>query len=172
MFWLQTPPWGRWALAALIAAFALWVELRPDPMVDHPFASQPIARGEALSAANTSMRQVPRGLFEPIPDEAVAGREIPTGSPVLQYFLGGNSADIPDGWWVVTVEVPRSARAGDRVRVVVVDTGQIIEGLVMSVGHPDAFTPYGGSIAVPGDQAPTVAAASAHGRVVLLVSPG
>jgi len=172
MFWLQSPPWGRWILAALIAVFALWMEMRPAATVDHPFVTQHIARGDTISPANTETRPVPLGLFDPIPKGATARSEIPVGAPVLIRDIGETSDGIPDGWWIVTLDVPPSARSGDRVRVVVVDSGQVIEGFVATVGNPDPFVMGGGSVAIPGEDAAAVAAASMNGRVVVLVSTG
>lgn len=173
MFWLQSPPWGRWLLAGLIALFAIWVEFRPATMIDHPFASRPIARGETISPANTTSRPVPESLLEPIADGAIARRDIPEGAPVLNHDIGGSGDGIPEGWWIVTLEVPPTARSGDRVRVVVVDTGQVVEGLVATAADPDPFASRsGGGVAIPGEHAAVVAAAAVNGRVVVLVSTG
>lgn len=172
MFWLQSPPWGRWLLAGLIAVVAVWVELRPTPMTDHPFATVHIARGETISAANTEFRPVPRGIFEPIPDLATARRDIPIGAPVLSHDIGEDSDGLPEGWWIVSLDVPPSARAGDPVRVVIVDTGVVVDGYVASIGDPDPFAVGGGAIAMPGEHASAVAAAAVNGRVVVLVSTG
>lgn len=170
MLWLQTPPWGRWALAAAIVLFVIWTEVRPDPNIDHPFASRHITSGEAITGVNTSTRPVPRGLFEPIPDEATARRDIPMGAPVLSQDLGGTADAVPEGWWIVTLEVPAHAASGSRVRVVVVDTGLAVDGFVTSVSESSGFGGSNGGVAIPGEHATAVAAAAVNGRVAVLVS--
>ena len=64
MLWLQTPQWGRWLIASLLVTLALWIELRPEPTVDHPFAIIQILAGDEIGVANTEMRPVPRGLLD------------------------------------------------------------------------------------------------------------
>ncbi len=66
MVWLQTPPWGRWLLSALIAAVAIWVEMGPEPSVSHPFAVADIAAGSVVDASNTEERTLAAGLLEPV----------------------------------------------------------------------------------------------------------
>lgn len=102
----------------------------------------------------------------------MARSDIVAGAPILIHDTGEHDGGIPEGWWIVTLDVPPTARGGDRVRVVVVDTGQVIDGYVSSVGDPDPFTIGGGSVAIPGEHAATVASASVNGRVVVLVSTG
>ncbi len=141
-------------------------------MIDHPFATVDIARGETITLSNTHARPVPAGLFEPIGPGAIARTDIPSGDPILASDVGQGDAPIPEGWWIVTVDLPPSARSGDPVRMVLVDTGEVIDGLVASVGDPDAFTVGGGAVAIPGDRAAAVASAAINGRVVVMVSTG
>lgn len=172
MLWLQPSPWGRWLAAASILALAVVVEFRPDAMVDHPFATENIPAGEAISELNTEMRRVPKGLM-PLPEPgAVARRLIPEGSPVTAADTGPPQQIVPAGWWMVEMDVPRSAGVGDTVSIVLLDSGRVVTGVVVSTSSPDAFDPSPGAVAVETGSATEVAVAAAIGRVVVLVSTG
>ncbi len=172
MMWLSSPPWGRWILVVVVALGVIYLEVRPEPTVQHPFATRAILAGETITTDNTELRSVPIGLFETIPGSSTAARLIPSGSPVLTHDVGDKSDPIPSGWWVVSLDVPRSAREGDRVRVVVVDSGLVVEGYVAAAPDPDPFSHLGGGIAIPGEHAATIAGAAVDGRVVVLISTG
>ncbi|HEU4895531.1 MAG TPA: SAF domain-containing protein, partial [Acidimicrobiia bacterium] len=83
MLWFQPVPWVRWLLALLIAGIALYVELRPDPSVEAPFATASISPGDVIDETNTEMRRVPAGLLDTAEPGTVATRSIPPGAPVL-----------------------------------------------------------------------------------------
>jgi hypothetical protein len=170
MLWFEPLPYGRWALVTVIAAFALWVELRPDPTVPLPFAIVDIAPGETLDSSNTEMRRVPDGLFSPADLGATALREISTGDPVLLSDVGDPLASVPSGWWVVAVTLPVSASVGDEVTLVLLDTGDEIEGVVAHPGSDDPFAAADGGVAVPREHAADAAMAAAGGRLAVLVS--
>jgi hypothetical protein len=158
--------------AALIGAVALWVEFRPDPLVEHPFAAGPIVVGDQIDGVNTEMRMVPSSLFEPVTLGGVALRDISQGAPVLSVDVGDASRVVPPGWWMVSVEVPAGAHRGDVVRLVLLDTGTVADGVVASTAATDAFGPTGGSVAVHPDHAGQVAVAAINGRVAVLISTG
>jgi hypothetical protein len=171
MIWLQTPPWGRWILAALVAVIAVWLELRPQTMVDHPFAAAPIPSGESIGDANTEMRKVPAGLFEPVEMGETVARDVPEGAPVLAIDLVGIAAHAtPKGWWVVAIPVPTGARPGDEVKVVVVDTGREVDGVVTAGAPSDPLGSGQGAVALPPEGAAEVATAAFDGRVAVLVA--
>lgn len=172
MIWLQTPPWGRWLLATLIVVLAVWFELRPEPTVAHPFAIVDITRGETIGAANTRARQVPVGLLPDVPENAIASRDIPAGAPILAADTTTTPSMVPRGWWTVRLDVPEGARVGDRVLVVVVDTGLVAEGVVATVPGSDPFAAGTGGVAVAPDHAGAVAVAAVDGRVAVMVSTG
>lgn len=170
MIWLQTPPWGRRLLAAAIVILALWIELRPEPTVEHPFATETITRGTEIGSSNTEMRAVPTGLLQPVRWGAVAIRDVGTGDPVLNTDVG--SEEIPADWWAVSLEVPQTARSGDPVRVVNLDTGETVDGLVVSGPDSDPLGGGVGSVALPSEGAAAIAIASMEGRVAVMVAAG
>lgn len=172
MLWLQRPPWAKWIVVGLVSCIALWVEIRPDPMVDHPFATTEIAPGEPVGAHNTELKRVSSDLFEPTSPGQVALRRIPSGSPIISSVVGEPEAAIPEGWWTITVEVPPGAAVGDRVRIVLLDDGATVEGIVTSVTSDDPLASHRGGVAVEATGASEVAVAAANGRISVLVSTG
>jgi hypothetical protein len=154
-----------------MVAAALWLELRPEPIAEHPFAIVEIARGDPIGAENTEPRSVAEGLFQPLPLDPVASRAIAAGSPVLVSDVAGDDT-VPPGWWIVSVEVPPTARPGDGVRVVLVDTGRVVEGIVAAGPTLDPLGGTPGAVAIPSDDAAVVAAAALEGRIALLISTG
>jgi hypothetical protein len=169
VLWLQTPPWGRWIAATLIAAGALWVELRPVPSVPHPFASADIAAGEEIGAWNSRTREVPAGLFDDVAAEGIATVAIPEGDPILASHLAGDDAAIPSGWWRLDVALPQGADRGDEARVILVDSGETVPAVVASGASDDPLGTGMGSVAVEPERAAEVAAAASEGRVAIMV---
>lgn len=172
MLWLQSPPWGRWLAAGCIVVLALWVELRPDPLGDHPFAANPIAAGETIDESNTDVRRVPVGLLDPVALGATASRAVAEGSPILPADLSERLSLVPSGWWIVSTDVPLSAAVGDPVRLVMLEAGTTVEGVVASASVDDTFGVVSGGVAVPEEVAAEVATAAANGRLAVLVSTG
>lgn len=154
----------------MVTAIAFWLEIRPDPMTEHPFAVTEIATGEAIGDHNTEQRAVPVGMFEAPEDDAHALVDIPAGAPVLASQTGPSRLVMPYGWWIVSLDVPLDADVGDPVRVVLFDDGRTVEGVVSSVGFSDGFTTSTGGVALAPDVASDVAVAAAAGRVAVLVS--
>lgn len=139
-------------------------------MTDHPFATVDILAGEVIGSLNTEMRPVPDGLFEVPEVGASALTDIPAGTPILQSNSGPQSLILPSGWWIVSTEVPDGAQVGDRVRVVLIDQGRDVEGVVSSTGDWDGLTMSPGAVAVSPSEATEVAMAAAEGRLRVLVS--
>jgi hypothetical protein len=150
---------------------ALWLELRPLTTVEHPFSTVQISRGDPIGSDNTELRAVPSGLLQPLPAGAVASRTIAEGQPVLVADIEEQGV-LPPGWWVVSLEVPAMGRPGDRVRVVVVDTGLVAEGVIVSAPTLDSMGGTPGAVALPSDQAAEVAAAALQARVAVMISTG
>jgi hypothetical protein len=172
MLWFEPLPWGRWALVVLVAAIAVYVELGPDPTVDHPFATVSITPGDVIDTTNTEMRAVPADLFLPIETGSVVRRPIDVGDPVLATDVGESDSMVPQGWWVVGVTLPDGARAGDRVRLVLLDTGEEIDGVIAYPGSDDPFDAADGGVAVPSAASANVALAAAEARLAVLISTG
>ncbi len=172
MLWFEPLPWGRWALVVIVAAVAVYIELGPDPTVDHPFATVSIAPGDVIDTSNTEMRPVPASLFTPFDTGSVARSSIASGDPVLATDVGEDDPVVPPGWWIVGVTLPEGARAGDRVRLVMLDTGEEVEGIVAHPGSEDPFDAADGGVAVPSAASANVAVAAADARLAVLISTG
>ena len=172
MLWFQPMPWGRWALVVLVALIAIYIEFRPETTIEAPFATAPITLGDVLDETNTESRQVPVGLFDPAELGEVAKRAVPVGDPVLASDVSEHEAAIPAGWWVVGVTLPAGTDVGEEVRLVLLDSGDEVPGVVANPGSEDPFAPTDGGVAVPPDNSAQTAVAAAAGRVAVLVSSG
>lgn len=172
MLWFQPLPWGRWVLAVLVAVIAVYVEFKPDSTVESPFAITTINPGDVIDATNTELRDVPAGLLETAELGDVATAQIPTGSPVMASDVGERGRTAPPGWWIVAVTLPDGAEVGDEVRIVLLDSGAEITGVVAHPGSDDPFAAADGGVAVPPDSSADVALGAANGRLAVLVSTG
>ncbi|MFP3882135.1 MAG: SAF domain-containing protein [Actinomycetota bacterium] len=172
MLWFQPFPWGRWALVLLIAGAAAYIEFMPDAKVEVPFAVRTINVGETIDETNTELRQIPDGLMETADLGAVAIQRITVGSPVVASAVGERGETVPPGWWVVGVRLPDGAAVGDEVKLVLLDTGDEVPGMVAHPGSDDPFAAADGGVAVPPESSADVALAAANGRLAVLVSTG
>jgi hypothetical protein len=73
---------------------------------------------------------------------------------------------------VVGVTLPDGARTGDAVRLVLLDTGTEVEGIVAHPGSDDPFAAADGGVAAPTGDSGEVAVAAANGRLAVLISTG
>ena len=169
MFWLERPPWAKWLFVAAFSLFALWLEIKPEPMIEHPFATTDIEVGDPIGAHNTELRSLPEGLLEPLAPESHALGAIPSGSPVLAGLAGDRQSVLPSGWWIVTMDVPEQATVGERVKIVLLDEGELVDGVVSSSGFSDGLDFVMGGVAVAPESAQRVASAAIDGRVTLLL---
>lgn len=172
MLWFEPLPIGRWALVILVAAVAAYIEFRPDPSVEQVFALVAIEPGDTVDDTNTETRRVPAGLLDTAESGAIATRPVAAGDPVLASDVAEEGSTIPQGWWVVGVTLPQGARSGDRVRLVVLDDGFEVEGVVAHTGSEDPFDAADGGVAVPSESSSRVARAAADGRLAVLISAG
>ena len=170
MLWLTPFPWARWAATVLVVVGSLWLELRPSGTEPIPFAVAPITPGQLIDGSVVNYVEVPIGILEPADTGTVAMRTIEPGDPVLASSVGDENDPTPDDWWVVTVTLPTGSDPGDPVRLVLLDQGTEVEGVVTSTGDDDPFGSPEGAVAVPPEQSADVAAAAAAGRLVVLVS--
>ncbi len=169
MLWFDPFPWGRWILVLLVAAAALYLEFRPTQTVEQPFATVSILPGEVIDADNSEMREVPTGLLETGDLGDVATEPIVAGDPILADSVGSSDPAIPVGWWVVGVELPDGSNPGDAVRLVLLDSGLEVEGVVAHPGSDDPFAAADGGVAVPPDHSSEVALAAANRRLAVLI---
>lgn len=159
-------------MAILVAAVALYVELRPDATVEQPFATTDLVPGDVVDDINTEMRATPAGVLDGATTGDVVSRPIPMGDPVLRSDVGSGTAILPTGWWVVSVALPNGADIGDQVRLVLLDTGLEIAGVVAHPGSDDPFAAADGGVAIPPESSAEVALAAAEGRLAVLISTG
>jgi hypothetical protein len=169
VIWLQSPPWGRWIAATVIAVMALWVELGPDPVADHPFAISEIAPGDLLTTADVVWKSVPVGLFDPVSPDSVLTRTVDPGEPILASDVGNASDLMPTGWWIIAVDLTVGAKRGDRAKVVMLDTLTVASAIVVSAATEDPLGGLAGAVAVEPDLAAEAAAAAAEGRLAVMV---
>ena len=172
MLWLQPLPWGKWALVIVIAAVAIYVEFRPEPTIESPFATATISPGEVIDESNTELRRVPVGLLDSGERGDIATRGILPGSAVMATDVGEQGRTVPPGWWVVGVTLPDGAAVGDDVRLVLLDAGEEVPGVVAHPGSDDPFAAADGGVAVPPERSSEVAIAAANGRLTVLLSTG
>ncbi len=169
MYWLGSPAYLRWLAAGLIVAGALLLEFRPTHMVDHPFASESIARGDPLSAV--VWRRIPDGLF-PVPDlgGSFAAVDVGEGEPLLPSHVSEAGYVSPD-WWSIPVAMPFGAPVGTSVQLVDSATGQLIEGVIVAEPPDDPFAIEPAAlVAVPPESAAAFAVAAATGQVTVLIA--
>jgi hypothetical protein len=172
MLWFEPLPWGRWILVGLLAVFALYLEIRPESSVEMPFATVDITPGSVIDDTNTEMRPVPSGLFEGAVPGDVARDLIAAGAPVLASDVSETNETIPLGWWVVAATLPDGVQVGDEVRLVLLDSGDEVEGVVAHPGSDDPFAAADGGVAVPPGNSARAALAAANGRLAVLISTG
>jgi hypothetical protein len=155
----------------VVAAFA-WdmARTRTEP---YPFAARDLPAGAPIDAAAVRWRSVPTGLLDPPDLDAAAARvAIPAGDPITAATVGAPPA-APEGWWAVPVELAPGAVAGDEVLLVITDPPLTVPGIVLTPGSGDRYglDAHPASVAVPGEAAALVAAASRSGLVVAATRP-
>jgi hypothetical protein len=171
VIWLQSPPWARWAAALVIAGVAIWIEIRPEPTILHPFAIEDIDRGALVDEANTEMRPVPADMFSPVELGQATASSVRSGDPVLASGLDEEAQRVPDGWWSLEVALPSGAHRGDSARIVLLDSDTVAAGVVVEETGEDPLGSGLGLVAVDPDQAAEVARAVGEGRAVVMIAP-
>lgn len=179
MLWLQRPPYLRYLAGGLIVALAVFVELRPTPTVEHPFALRDLSPGEAVDDQDVDWRQVPQGLLRPVALPGVLSQPVAAGEPLTPTALSQDPPTAPEGWWVVEVPLPLAARRGQEVRLVLTpvlpgDPPATVPGVVVMPATPDdgLSGPAPGLVAVPPDWVEATAAAVAELRVTVALAGG
>lgn len=173
MYWFVDPPYLRYAAAVAVVLVALWFDLRPEPTEPRWMAREPIPAGTHLTVDLFEEIDLPPGLLPRIEPDGVAAMPIAEGEPLLPGHVLAVHA--PDGWWVVSLEIPSHLPTGADLRVVLLSddptvSPEPVPGIVVGPAMDDGFS-FGdpvGSVAIPGDRVEAVAAASARGRVVVV----
>jgi hypothetical protein len=170
VFWLARPPYARRVLTGLLVMFALWVQLRPDPRVAHPFFVRDLPAGHVLTDRDVTMREVPSGVLAPVEPEGTLAVPVRAGEPLIGAVIGDHAA-IPAGWWALDVPVPPGVTPGTPVRLVVdaMTAPRMVPGVVVEVKAGDTFNPSVALVAVPEAEAAVTAAAVATATVAVLV---
>lgn len=172
MLWFQPLPWARWSLIALVVVATAWIEVKPDSKVEVPFAVAPIVPGDVLAEHNVEFRELPEGHFEPAGLGSVAARGVLPGEPILASHVDDSYRVVPVGWWVIPIELPDGANVGDPVRLILLDSGSEVAGVVAHPGSDDPFAAADGGVAVPPEAASEAAIAAANSRLAVLISTG
>ena len=173
MYWLQPPPYLRWAGAVLLVVGAAWWDLRGAATEPHPFTAREIRAGSAIGNEDVVWKRLPSGSFV-IPDlgAAVAEVDLAAGEPISAAVLTG-AVVVPSGWWALPIDVSPQARPGDDVLLVIVEPPLTLAGVVIEAQRGDAMSldHRPALVAVPGEHAPLVAAAEAAGLLVSAFRP-
>ncbi|GBE25751.1 MAG TPA: hypothetical protein ENG98_01945 [Actinobacteria bacterium] len=172
MLWLDRPPYLRWLAASTLVVLALGLEVSGPDLEPYPFVQRSIAAGEAVAVDDLEWRDVPVGILpEPSAVIGPAARKLEVGEPLIAGAVRAGSM-IPDGWWVVPAPIPAAASPGVTVRLISVDDGFAVDGIVAASGVDTGFGDEAiGAVAVPEEAAVRVSLAASSNRLVVLVAP-
>lgn len=170
---MRRPPYLRWAAAVVVVLIALAVDLSQGATAPHPFVAEAAVVGTPISGVGIEWREVPVGLLEPPAlDAGYVGRSLRSGEPLLAGDVSSESP-IPDDWWAVPLALPPQATRGTTVRLVILESDLVVDGIVTSAAGSGSFgIEEAGLVAVPGDRAAPVAAAAATGNMTILIEAG
>ena len=151
VYWLQPPPYLRWAAAAVLVVGAFLWDLRV-PLPNRIRLQRAISAGARLGADDIVWRRLPEGAFT-VPDltTAVAAVDLEAGEPISAVVLAGPIV-VPDGWWAIPIDVSSHAGPGDEVLLIVVDPPLTLSGIVIEpqVGDATSLDHRPALVAVPG----------------------
>lgn len=156
----------------MIVVAAFGIEVTGPSLEPYPFLVRAITIGEAVAADDIEWRDVPTGLL-PAASTVIgqAARALSAGEPLSAGTVSDGTA-IPDGWWIVPAPVPASVAPGTAIRLISVDDGFAVDGVVTVSGIDTGFGDETiGSVAVPEEAAVRVSLAASSGRLVVLVAP-
>jgi hypothetical protein len=175
VYWLGRPPWGRYLAAGAVLVLAAWIELRPAPTVERPFAAVDIDAATELTDELIEWRAVPAGAVPAIEPAGFAAVDVPAGSPLVSALLTADRPQAPEGWWVMELELAADLDAGRDLRLIVIPgpgeaAAEPIEAVVVrpSVDGGSFANDEPGLVAVPPDRAADAAVAAAAGRLTVL----
>ena len=176
MYWLRRPPYLRYLAAVLILAGAAWLEFRQPALVLHPFATEPVPVGVNIEEGPSEWREVPADLLPPVSSHGVTRRRVPEGHPFLPADLDSATRHVPEGWWALEVRLTERAQVGQQLQLVVMTSAgaSAVPGIVLEGSDRGSGLDFGeslGLVAVPGEEAVSVAIAAAEGRLAVLIQP-
>ena len=128
--------------------------------------------GADMTQAEIAWRPVPIGV---LPETIVEGFllvDVPSNQPLLPSMLD-SAPSIPKGWWAISVPVPEGSLPGSEVRLVVDVRGtpRVVPGLLIRSFDEATLEGTTALVAIPEDEAGSVAAALADGALSVLVGP-
>jgi hypothetical protein len=172
VYWLARPSYWRWAVAILLVGASLYLELRPTPSIEHPFAGADLTAGSDNSDAVLDWRSIPIGV---LPETILDGFllvDVEAGQPLVPAMLD-DAPLIPTGWWAVSVPVPEGSLPGVEVRLVVDVRGapRVVPGLLIRTFEEATIEGSTALVAIPEGEAGAVAAALADSALSVLVGP-
>ncbi len=169
MYWLAPPPTRRYVAAALLVLAAVTWDLVPEPTTEYPYAGSELVAGTPVDEADIRWRRVASRVLPVTVPHGVLRVDVAEGEPLLPSHL--TDVPVPEGWWVVEVEVPPGAVVGGPVRVAVTATGALeatlVEGVVVR-GSAGRLGGSPGAVAVPESASALVAAAARSNQLVVL----
>lgn len=164
MYWLQRPPYLRWAAATLLVLVVLWSEFAPDGMALHPYLTEDVRAGTSLEEV-VSYRETPAGVLTEVDLTGMVARHpLPADTPLTPAMVADPDRLAPSDWFTVVASVPNSASVGTRARLVTVENpGKSVSGIVLSADEE-------GEIAIPPGSAEVIATALRHGSLEVLTA--
>lgn len=173
MYWFHRPPYFRFSAALLLLVIALWGEFRPPTTEDFPVAISDISSGTLLTEEMFELRALPSGTVPLVPIQGVNRTDLHAGDLLRPSDISTNAVEIPPDWWTIAMPLDQDVHPGDQVRLILrVDDG-VVDGIVVATGTDEAdnfgFSESVAIVAVPPDQAASVAQAVADRQIVALV---
>ena len=173
MYWFHRPPYFRFSAALLLLAVALWGEFRPPTTEYFPVAISEISSGTLLTEEMFELRALPSGTIPHVPIEGMNRIDLHAGDLLRPSDISTNGVKLPPDWWTIAIPLEQDVHPGDQVRLILrVDDG-VVDGIVVATGRDEAdsfgFSESAAIVAVPPDQAASVAQAVADRQIVALV---
>lgn len=173
MYWFRRPPYFRWASAVGLVLFALWMDLKGPPVELHPFAIDTIEVGDLIDQSRLEYREVPEGMLPDVPVRGFAAVSIAPGEP-LTAAATTDRTPLPDGWWAIEIQTPAGVIPGTELRLIIDDgVGTEVPALVLSVepsGESPSWSEDLSMVAIPAEQAATVASSRSLGSLTVLIT--
>ena len=149
------------------------MDLTGPPAELRPFAIDDIEVGAKIDQSSVEYREVPAGILPEVATLNYAAISIAAGEPVTATATT-DRVPLPDGWWAIEIPTPSGVLPGTELRLIVDDEfGTVAPALVLSVGsqsESDAWSEDLSMVAIPADQAASVASAKSLGTLTVLIT--